>query len=340
MGRSESGITSKTPALALLVILSAVTISACALESHTRQPTSTRPPPPGTADDPAATTGLQRRIEEISAAAPGRVGAAAAVLETGESIALRGHERFAMASVYKLPIAMAVFHEIDRGGLSLEQKIPIAEKDFCPAPGVSPIRDNYPGGAELTIREMLRFMIVQSDSTADHVFIRLLGGPGRITSYLRGLGVNEIVVALSEKDMWGRGTGVEYRNWASPQAAVELLRALDEGRGLTAESRASLLQMMAQVHTGAHRLKGLLPAGAVVAHKTGSSVTVNGLTPATNDVGLITLTNGRHLAIAVFVADSNADTRQRDDVIATIARAAWDFWAVDSPSGGTKAGAR
>jgi beta-lactamase class A len=70
-----------------------------------------------------------------------------------------------------------------------------------------------------------------------------------------------------------------------------------------------------------------LPDGTVIAHKTGTSRTVDGVTAATNDVGLVTLPNGRHLEIAVFVSDSQADDATREQVIAKIARAAWDRWS-------------
>uniref|UniRef100_A0ACD5H150 Serine hydrolase n=2 Tax=Desertifilaceae TaxID=1969992 RepID=A0ACD5H150_9CYAN len=84
---------------------------------------------------------------------------------------------------------------------------------------------------------------------------------------------------------------------------------------------------MTETPTGLKRIKGLLPEGTVVAHKTGTSGTVEGVTAATNDVGLVTLANGRHLAIAVFVSDSTADQATREAAIAQIARAAWDRWS-------------
>ena len=84
---------------------------------------------------------------------------------------------------------------------------------------------------------------------------------------------------------------------------------------------------MSESSTGPQRLKGLLPAGTVVAHKTGSSWTENGITAATNDIGIVTLPNGRHLAIAVFVSDSPADQATREGVIAKIARAVWERFA-------------
>ncbi len=93
-----------------------------------------------------------------------------------------------------------------------------------------------------------------------------------------------------------------------------------------------LLQLIPEPPTGPHRLKGLLPRGTVVAYKTGSSRTVDRLTRATHDVGLVPLPNGRHLAVAVLVADATADEAVREGVIARITRAAWD--ADGAPGGG------
>ena len=85
---------------------------------------------------------------------------------------------------------------------------------------------------------------------------------------------------------------------------------------------------MTESATGSNRIKGLLPAGTMVAHKTGSSSTdAQGVTPATNDVGIITLPNGKHLIIAVFVCNSTSDEQTRDGVIAKIAKAAFDSYS-------------
>jgi beta-lactamase class A len=81
---------------------------------------------------------------------------------------------------------------------------------------------------------------------------------------------------------------------------------------------------MTESTPGAKRLKGELPAGTVVAYETGTGGTQNGITSATNDIGIITLPDGRHLAVAAFVSDSAADDDTRDAVIARLAKAAWD----------------
>jgi len=80
---------------------------------------------------------------------------------------------------------------------------------------------------------------------------------------------------------------------------------------------------MTESKPGAKRLKGL-PEGTVVAHKTGTSGTENGITAATNDIGIVTLPSGKHLAIAVFVSDSPADDSIREGVIARAAKLVFD----------------
>ena len=274
----------------------------------------------------ASTAELRGRIEQIARAAQGRVGATATVLETGESVALQGDMRFPMQSVYKLPIGMAVLNQVDRGALKLEQKIQVRRSDFVSSGQHSPIRDQHPHGVDLSLSELLRFNVSESDGTACDVLLRVVGGAQAVNRYLRSLGIQGITVATTEKAM-ARNQMVQYRNWATPDAMVALLRALHEGRGLSAPSRTRLLQWMTETPTSARRIKGLLTAGVVVAHKTGTSGTSGGLTRATNDVGLITLPNGRHLAIAVFVSDSPADDAVREGVIARIAQAAWEFWS-------------
>jgi beta-lactamase class A len=272
-----------------------------------------------------SSTGWHEQVEQLSRQAQGRVGAAAMVLETGESVDFNGDQHFPMQSVYKLPIGMAVLHAADRGALNLEQKVRVQRRDLVPVGLGSPIRDRYPNGdVEFSVRELLRYMVAESDGTASDVLLRLAGGPRRVTDYLRSIGVTEIVVATSEKEM-AKSQEVQYQNWATPKGMLGLLRALHDGQVLSAMNRALLLQFMTQTGTGPHRIKGLLPAGTIVAHKTGTSGTVNGLSRATNDVGLITLPDGRHLAVAVFVSDSTADEATREGVIARTAQAAWDW---------------
>jgi beta-lactamase class A len=270
---------------------------------------------------------LQNQIEQIAGAARGRVGVMAQILETGESVSLNPSGQFPMQSVYKFPIAMAVLRQAGDARIKLDQKVRVEKDDFVRRGMHSPIRDKNPEGAELSVAELLRFSVSESDGTASDVLLELAGGSEAVGKYLAELGVTEMIVANSEKEI-GQDWETQYRNWASPAGAVGLLRAVHEKRdNLTEENRAYLLKIMTESSTGLRRLKGLLPKEAVVAHKTGTSGTREGVTAATNDVGIVSLPNGRHLAIAVFVSDSMADEATREAVIAKAARAAWDNWS-------------
>ena len=270
--------------------------------------------------------GLDDALRQIAAQAVGHTGASVLILETGARANWRGRDRFPMQSVYKFPIAMAVLRKVDRGELRLDQPVPVAAREMVP-PGLhSPIRDRYPEGATLPLRELLRYAVAESDGTASDVLLRLAGGAPRVTEMLESLGIRGVRVVTTEMEM-ARGERVQYRNWAQPDQMVALLKEFHEGRCLSAASTALLREWMTTTTTGLKRLKGLLPETAEVAHKTGTSNTSGGVTRATNDVGIITLPDGRHMAIVVFVSDSRAGAETREAVIAKMARAAWD-WAV------------
>jgi len=299
-------------------------------------------PPPAPSATPLAKLELKRdaeleaQIAKIAAEAKGKVGVAAVVIETGEAALLNAEGRFPMQSVYKLPIAMAVMEQIWLGELDLDEKIGVSKDDFV-RPGMrSPLRDANPNGGEFTIRELIRLSLVESDGTASDVLIRVAGGPDETQSYLTQIGIRDMKVVNTEKEI-GRDWQTQYENWATPMASVELLRSLEADaknfwpRMLDQEYSGNefLLRDMTQSIPGEKRLKGLLGIRHSldkVAHKTGTGGTRNGITGATNDIGIIYLPNGKHLAIAVFVSDSPADEKTRETVIAKIARVVWDRW--------------
>jgi len=275
--------------------------------------------------EPSQRSALQNQVSEIAALAKGHVGVSAMLLETGETVgALNPQDHFPMQSVYKLPIGMAVMKQVDTGKLNLEQKVAVTKSDFVRAGQNSPIRDRDPNGAEITVNELLRFAIAESDGTASDVLMKLAGGPQGVQAYLNDLAVSDLIVLNSEKEI-GQDWQVQYRNFSTPDAAVALLRALHEKRGLSESSQALVLKYLVESTPGPKRLKGLLPAGTIVAHKTGTSGAQKGITAATNDIGIITLPNGKHLAIAVFVSDSPADEATREGVIAKISKSIVDF---------------
>ena len=306
-----------------LILVTVISICACnaaappkTLATNNATP-SPSPTPKQQNDD------LRKKLEQIAARAQGRVGVAVEVLETGESVSLDQNGRFPMQSVYKLPIGMATLAQVESGKLTLEQIVRVEKSDYVRLGMHSPLRDKNPnGGVEVSVNELLRLAVSESDGTASDVLLKLVG-VDNATKYLNDLGINEIIIANSEKEI-GQDWETQYRNWSSPNGSLELLRALYERRGVSEQNQKLLYKLMTETPTGPRRLKGLLPATAIVAHKTGTSGTKAGVSAATNDIGLITLPNGKHVAIAVYVSDSRADLVARERVIAEIAKAVWD----------------
>jgi beta-lactamase class A len=265
---------------------------------------------------------LRQRIEQIARTGQGRVGVTATVLETGQSVTLNGNQQFPMLSVAKLPIGMAVLAHVDQGKLKLDQKVRIEPDDIASS---SAVLDQKAVGKEFRLAELLKYTVSNSDNTACDALLRLIGGPKVVTQHLQNLGVNDIIFTNTFKEII-QDKIVPYRNHATPDATIVLLRVFHEGRWLSESSHALLRRLMTETPTGRKRIKGMLPEGTVVAHKTGTSGTFDGVAIATNDVGFVTLPNGQHLAIAVFVSDSKADMVTREAAIAKISRAVWDRW--------------
>jgi beta-lactamase class A len=266
---------------------------------------------------------LTEKWRGISAEARGRVGVAAEIIESGDTAELNGAEHFPMQSVYKLPISMTVLQLVDDGKLTLEKSVEVRVADMVPAEKHSPLRDQFPGGTRKTIRELIRYALVESDGTASDILLREAGGPAVVMKYLQSQGVGDLIVAHTEMQLTWK---TQYEDWCTPRAAVKLLMNLQNGIGISDASRALVMIDMQESKTGATRILNLLPKGTVVADKTGSSGMQDGRAAATNDIGLVTLPDGRHMAIAIFVSDSEAADAVRDSVIAKIARGAWDEW--------------
>ena len=268
---------------------------------------------------------LKNQIIQIAQQSKGIVGVSILGIETRDTLNYNGNSRLVMHSVMKFPIAMTVLNLVDKGKYKLDQKMKVGKGDMHPNTW-SPLRDKYPNGTEITLGELLSYMVSQSDNDACDFLLKKLGGPQTVLNYLYSLGIKGINVVASEGDM-AKAWEVQYTNWCKPADVVHLLDLFYSGKVLSKSSNDFLYKIMTKTSTGPKRLKGLLPADAVVAHKTGSSGTNDeGLTPASNDVGIITLPNGKHLAIAVFVCNSKADETTRDSVIAQIAKAAWDVY--------------
>ena len=298
---------------------------------------------------------LEREIARLAKVSGGTVGVTAIHIETGRRVSLNRAERFPMASTFKVPVAVQLLTRVDRGEIKLDQMVEINASDLHPGSGTLSELFNKPGVA-LSVRNLLELMLLISDNSATDVVLRLAGGAEAVTARMKELGIEGISVDRSTAQLisdWVGATNLppekewtpavfmaafsaikpeeraaaakrfdaDPRDTSTPDGMAALVERIHRKNLLKPETAELLVDIMRRCQTGNARLKGILPAGTVVAHKTG---TIGG---TTNDVGVITLPDGAgHVAIAVFVKASEKDVPARERAIAEIARSVHDFF--------------
>jgi beta-lactamase class A len=266
---------------------------------------------------------LQKQIREIAQEAQGKVSVACSLPGTTLNCDVDARSHPPMQSVFKLPLAVAVLHQVEEGKFSLDQPIRFRKEDLILPKPYSPLQDEYPDAdVDVPLNRLLQLTVGLSDNTAADILLRIAGGPSVVREYIASLHVKGFHLEDGERELH-RYVQAQYRNWFEPEGAVHLLRTISDHSPLTAQDTSLLLGWM-QPATPTGRLDGALPKGTIVAHKSGTSDVDNGVCHAFNDIGLISLPDGRKLAIAVFITDSTADEATRKGVIARIGKAVYD----------------
>ncbi|MDQ3062670.1 MAG: class A beta-lactamase, subclass A2 [Acidobacteriota bacterium] len=271
---------------------------------------------------------LQQKIQQIISAKNVEVGVSIVGDDGKDALSINGDGHFPMQSVFKLHIALAVLSEIDKGKFSLNQKIKIEQKDLLPNL-YSPIREKYPKGANLKLSEILEYTVSQSDNVGCEVLLRLISGPQAVEDFFIKNNFRDVSIKINEEVMQNNWD-LQFRNWTTPKAANEVLSSFyyNNKKILSKKSHDFIWKVLKETKTGENRLKGQLPKGTVVAHKTGSSGTnkTTGITAAVNDIGIVFLPDGQHFFISVFVTNSKEDAETNEKIIADITKAAWDYF--------------
>lgn len=274
------------------------------------------------------TDSLKQEIQKIISTKNAVVGVAIAGNNGQDTLSINGERHFPMQSVFKFHIGLAMLSEIDKGNFTLNQKVKINESELLPDLW-SPIREKYPKGTKLSIADILEYTISQSDNVGCDVLLKILGGPAFVENYIKANGIDDISIRINEEIMqnnWDR----QFENWTTPKAANQILELvfLNENNLLSQSSYDFLWKIMKDTETGQKRLKGNLPAGTVVAHKTGWSGTnkETGITAAFNDIGVVFLPDGNYLCISVFITNSKENAEMNEKIIADISKATWDYF--------------
>lgn len=272
---------------------------------------------------------LRNKIEHIISDKNAVVGVSIIGNNGKDTLSLHGDRRFPMQSVFKFHIALAVLSEIDKGNLSLNQKIKIGKDELLPEAFWSPLRDENPNGGSFTIEKLIQYSVSHSDNTACDVLIRLIGTPKTVEKYMKKSGIDDIQITFNEEDMQAKWENM-FQNWTTPKAASETLKLFFENKNslLSKSSYDFFWKTNRETTTGKNRIRGLLPTKTIVAHKTGWSGTnkKTGITAAVNNIGIVFMPNDKYFIISVFVSESKENFETNEKIIAEIAKATYDFY--------------
>jgi beta-lactamase class A len=251
-------------------------------------------------------------IAALETAHGGRLGVCILDVASGQRVAHRADERFAMCSTFKVLAAAMILTRVDRGEDSLDRRVLYTDDDVVT---YSPETGKHVGTG-MRLGEICQAALTLSDNTAGNLMLRSIGGPPQLTAFARGLGdkvtrLDRLETALNE------ATPGDPRDTTTPAAMADDLRLILLGDLLSAASRAQMTRWMMANKTGDQRLRAGVPGGWRVADKTGA-----GDHAATNDIAVIWPPDGGPRVVTVYYADSPAPVDERNAVIAEVGRLA------------------
>jgi len=339
-----------------LVILASAQVSA----SAARQPSNAGCPlfrlasPPTSAPRPIeAPRYIRDRIDELGRGFNGRVGIAVRSIDDGWSTGWKENELYPQQSVSKLWVSITALDAVDRGRVSLDDKVTLTRDDLTLFH--QPIAAKILGGGYTTTLGDLMFKaITTSDNTANDKLMRSVGGAPAVRSMIASKHLGAIRFYNGEKALQSKIAGLMWSpsysvgnafyeardalplsvrqaafnryvndpyDGAAPSAIVNALARLKLGLLLSPESTRRLLYIMANTHTGPNRLKGGLQPGWTLNHKTGTGQVLGSQQAGYNDIGILTAPDGKCYSVAVMIKLTSVPLPVRMTLMNNVVRA-------------------
>jgi beta-lactamase class A len=263
-----------------------------------------------------------QRLHAIAGKLDGTLGLAVHVPKTGETFGHNEHELFPMASVFKIPLLVELFNQIEQGKLDLATRFELRAEDLSAGSGV--LKEFRPG-AVVSLWDLAVLMIIVSDNSATDLLYRLIDGRRTITSTMRRLGLERIAVPFDCQALLTASVGLDpsdrsleqrqrvrdrlaarqfdlasiafqdtlENNCATPNEMLRLLVQTEARQAISRTASDSIIDILLRQQLN-QRIPLLLPRETKVAHKTGS------LFDVANDAGIIYLPNGDPIIFCAF----------------------------------------
>ena len=320
-----------------------------------------------TAEDtrPEAVQRFETRLEEIGTAFAGQLGIAVVDIAGKYTAGFNAERMMPQQSVSKLWVALAAFDQADQGELDLGETGTVRREDLTLFH--QPIRKRVLAAGSFTTSyaDFMRRALVESDNTANDMLLKRVGGPISVRETLEAKGLINIRFGPGERVMQSELAGLEWDqsfaigktffevrklvphserraifdayvddpvDGASTMALADALARLARGELLSEQSTAQLIGLMRDAKSGPNRLKGGLPEGWQIAHKTGTGQVLDIVPPGVigeqtgyNDIGILTAPDGRQYAVAVMIAHTRTPVPERMDMMHAVVAAVAEY---------------
>lgn len=243
--------------------------------------------------------------------------------QTGEQILFHERETFHAASTMKTPVMIEVFRQVAEGSLRLTDSM-VIRNQFASIVDGSPYalrpeddseQDLYKRiGQKLPIYEVMYRMIILSSNLGTNLIIDKVGARN-VTNTLRNLGARDIQVLRGVEDSKAFAKGLN--NTVTAYDLVILFDQMARGKMIDGPSCDKMIAILKDQRFN-EIIPAQLPAGVVVAHKTGS---IRGVQ---HDSGIVMMPDGRRYSL-VLLSKGLTDEPAAIQSMARVSRMIYDY---------------
>ena len=291
----------------LLTAVAAILLTAC------RQPT-------GVSSDYKAE--LKKELTAIADSAKGDVGIA--LIYDGDTLTVNNDAIYPMMSVFKLHQAVALCRMFEENGTSLDSVMTLRRSELDPDTWSPMLKDHSDEEISLPMRRLLEYTLIESDNNASKEMLVRLMPPAACDSVIAGIIPRcSFEIRFNEAEMQADHSQA-YSNRTSPLGAAILIDRVFTDTLVGKDYQDFIKSALMRCQTGPDKISAALSEreGITIGHKTGSGYRDdNGRLAASNDVAFITLPDGRHYSLAVFVKDFDGTDAEAAATIARISEA-------------------
>jgi beta-lactamase class A len=271
----------------------------------------------------AVAADLDEAVATLAKRHKGKVAVALKNLKTGEEIYLNADEVMPTASLIKLPVMVETYWQANEGKVKLDTMLTLKKADKVQGSGI--LTPHFSDGASFSLRDAVRLMIVYSDNTATNMVLDQIGLPST-NARMEKLGLKDTKInakVFRADTRLDQERGKKYGlGSTTAREMVQLLEMIEGGKVVSPEASKDMLDHLKRCDDK-EKMTRFLPAGTVVAHKTGS------VNASKTDAGIIYTKSGP--VVVCVLTDGNEDQRWVADnaaqvLIGKIARVVYDHF--------------